>query len=78
MARKTPLEMAVQTNVKIVRTAIRLKHSIDADYEINARVSDLRERLSHDAQFGKLPAYGTKELLEIAGVIDGAVSDDAQ
>ena len=70
MAKKSDLEMAILTSRKVARTAIRLKHSIAADYELNEKLALLEAKLSEQARTGELPAYGAADLLALASGID--------
>ena len=73
MGKKSDLEMAVLTSRKVARTAIRLKHSIAADYELNEKLAVLEAKLSEQAKSGEIPAYGALDLLRLASGIDDVV-----
>lgn len=55
--RKTPEEMAFAARIKTARTIVRLKHSIEADYELNALLADMTDDHNKELQSG-----GLKEL----------------
>ena len=63
MATKDEFAMALQARKKILRTAIRLKYSLDADYELNDRLGELEKQFAAEAQTGKIGAPSLKELL---------------
>lgn len=52
----TPVEQAWANRVKVLRAAVRLKHSIDADNELNALVDEERKFFDKEVQLGRLPA----------------------
>ena len=73
--RKTPEEMAFAARIKTARSLVRLKHSIEADYELNALLADMTEDHALELQTGGLKQLepGTLEKV-IADVAD--VSND--
>ena len=69
--RKTPEEMAFAARLKTARTLVRLKHSIQADYELNALLSDMTEGHVLELQTGGLKALEPDALDKvIKGVAD--------
>lgn len=68
--RKTPEEMALQTRIKIARSQVRLKHSIAADYELNALLADIT-----DDHMLELHSGGLKEVAP--GALDKVIADIA-
>lgn len=68
--RKTPEEMAFAARIKTARTLVRLKHSIEADYELNALLANMTDEHQHELQTG-----GLKELAP--GTLDGVIKDVA-
>jgi len=52
--RKTPEEMAIAARKKTLRTIVRLKHSIEADYELNGLLADMEEGHALELQTGGL------------------------
>jgi hypothetical protein len=42
-SRKTPEEMAFAARIKTARTLVRLKHSLEADMELNNLLADMTE-----------------------------------
>lgn len=59
MIRKSEVEQAKATMVKIIRTAIRLKHSIKADEEINERLPEAEKKFDAAVIKGELPDEDT-------------------
>ena len=61
--RKTPEEMAFAARIKTARTLVRLKHSLDADRELNMLLADMTEDHNLELQTGGLKqlAPGTLE-----------------
>ena len=68
--RKTPEEMAFAARIKTARTLVRLKHSIEADYELNTLLANMTDEHQHELQTG-----GLKELAP--GTLDGFTKDVA-
>lgn len=56
MAKKTQIEQAIADRKKVIRTAVRLKHALAADHELNDVVDDNIKALTKALQKGKLPA----------------------
>ena len=56
------LEQAVANNVKIARAVIRLRHSIEADDELNAAIPRIRKVLELQAQDGNVTGLSYDEL----------------
>lgn len=50
--RKTPEEMALAARLKVARSIVRLKHSLEADTELNALLSDISESHTKELQTG--------------------------
>ena len=71
---RTDIEQAIVNHMKIARDAIRLKHSIAADTELNTVLPALRTRLEAQAQHGILPALTVPELLDIGTIMEDAAS----
>jgi hypothetical protein len=71
VAKKTKIEQAIADRKKIVRTVIRLKHSIEADHAINDVLDDNIKALTKSLQKGELPAApNIAELLKLDTVLD--------
>ena len=51
---KPKIELAWQDRAKTLRAAIRLKHSLAADAEINVRLTEERDRFYKAVQHGRL------------------------
>jgi hypothetical protein len=51
-----PIEQQLANRLKVLRTAIRLKHSIAADEEINAAIDEEKKKFFKSVQQAKLPA----------------------
>lgn len=69
--RKTPEEMAFAARIKTARTIVRLKHSIEADYELNALLADMTDDHNKELQSGGLKELGPGVLDQvIKGVAD--------
>ena len=56
------LERAVANNVKMARSVIRLRHSIEADDELAAAIPLIRARLQAEAQNGQVQGLGYDDL----------------
>lgn len=69
-ARKTPEEMAFATRIKVARSLTRLKHSIEADYELNALLADMTDDHNKELQTGGLKELGP-------GTLDQVIKDVA-
>ena len=61
--KKDPVEFARQKNAKVLRTAIRLKHSLLADAEINDELSKMEK------QFDKAVAHGKPFVVDTASIL---------
>jgi len=68
--RKTPEEMALMRRLKVARSLVRLKHSLDADLELNGLLADITEDHNTELQTG-----GLKELAP--GTLDGLIKEVA-
>jgi hypothetical protein len=53
---RVPIEQAWANRAKIIRSAIRLKHSVAADNEINDTLKDELIKFEAAVQRGELPA----------------------
>lgn len=62
---KDELLMAYANRVKIATSAIRLKHSIAADNELNRVMPVLKVRLATLIQSGQMPAMSTDDILAL-------------
>lgn len=51
---QSSLERAIANNVKLARTLIRLRHSIEADDELSAAIPRIRKALQAQAQSGSV------------------------
>lgn len=60
---KDDIEMAVIVARKVIRSHLRLKHSIAADIELNDVMPRVEEYLSRLAQQGHVPEFTAEELL---------------
>ena len=72
MAGRLALEQSIINHKKIVRAAIRLKHSIAADNELNDVMPLVAARLTAMAQMGLIPEMTMGEALLLA---EGVASD---
>lgn len=63
---KSELEQSVANHRKVARMAIRLKHSIAADEELNRLMPILEDRLSAMLQDGVVTPMTIDEILSIA------------
>lgn len=64
--RQPSLEQVVKNHAKVLRAAIRLKHSIAADNELEYAVPELRARLAEQMQAGRVEGLSVGEMLKIA------------
>ena len=67
MYKKSDIEMERLRVVKVARSLVRLKHSLDADKELNDRLPDLVKDFDTAIQQGYLKALSSdiaKEILE--------------
>jgi hypothetical protein len=53
---KGEIEQQLANRLKVLRAAIRLKHSIAADEELNRVLDEERKKFLKQVQLGKLPA----------------------
>ena len=60
------LEQSVIDHRKIARTAIRLKHSIAADHELNAVMPLVEARLAKQMQMGYITPMSIEDMLALA------------
>lgn len=69
--RRTPEEMEIAARIKVARSLVRLKHSLDADRELNDLLADMTESHALELQTGGLKqlAPGTLDAI-IRGVAD--------
>jgi hypothetical protein len=63
--RQPTLEQAVKNHVKVIRAAIRLKHSIQADNELAEVLPQVRARLAAQMQQGEIRGITVAEMLEL-------------
>lgn len=61
--KRTPIEQAIANRKKILRTVVRLKHSIAADNEINDRLDDEITKVEKAIQRGIMLALPDPEKL---------------
>lgn len=64
MNRKSPEQMAKDRAKKVLRTAIRLKHSLEADEEINNVIPDVVKEMDDAA------SNGVKKELDVGSVFE--------
>lgn len=55
MRRKSDVEMKRKAIEKIIRTNIRLKHSLKADMELNEKLTDVLEAFDERVLKGQMP-----------------------
>lgn len=55
MTQLTEVELARKNTLKVVRTAIRLRHSIEADIELNRRLYEAEAAFDAAVARGELP-----------------------
>lgn len=67
-ARKTEEEMALAARIKVARTVVRLKHSLQADAELNVLLNQISDDHNTELQTG-----GLKQLN--AGTLDQLIKD---
>lgn len=53
LKQKDMLELEIAAAMKAMRTAIRLRHSLEADEEINRVLPELKEHMLREAAMGK-------------------------
>jgi hypothetical protein len=63
--RSPSLEQVVKNHIKVARSAIRLRHSIEADNELAAAIPELRIRLAAQMQEGRVAGLSVAEMLEL-------------
>lgn len=63
--RQPSLEQAVRNHIKVIRAAIRLKHSIQADNELADVLPVVRARLAAQMQKGEIKGITLAEMLEL-------------
>lgn len=66
---KTDLEQAVANHRKVARTAIRLKHSIAADEELNRLMPELERVLAAQLAQGRVEAMSVDDILALAETV---------
>lgn len=59
------LERAVANNIKLARTLIRLRHSIEADDELSAAIPRIRKALQAQAQSGSVTGLDYEGLRQL-------------
>lgn len=59
------LERAIANNIKLARSVIRLRHSIQADDELSAAIPRIRMSLQAQAQDGVVMGLSYEELREL-------------
>lgn len=60
MARKTEIDMARFALGKITRAEVRLRKSLEADYELNDLLADRLENFDKQLQAGTIPSLTLK------------------
>lgn len=63
--RQPTLEQAVKNHVKVIRAAIRLKHSIQADNELADVLPQVRAVLAAQMQTGHIEGITVAEMLAL-------------
>lgn len=63
--RQPSLEQVMKNHLKVARAAIRLKHSIAADNELEYLIPELRRSLTAQLQQGKVKGLSVAEMLEL-------------
>jgi len=63
---KTDLEQSVINHRKVARSAIRLKHSIAADEELNRVMPELEKALAAQLQTGSIEPMSVDDILTLA------------
>lgn len=59
------LERAITNNIKLARSVIRLRHSIQADDELSAAIPRIRKSLQAQAQSGTVAGLSYEELRDL-------------
>ena len=62
MPGRLAIEQAIINNVKMARALIRLRHSIEADEELNDVLPVIRARLEAQAQEGRITGLSYEDL----------------
>lgn len=76
-SRKTPEEMALAIRLKVARSNVRLKHSIQADIELNGLLADITDDHNLALHSGEVKELGDglskfiEEIADIEAVIHG-------
>jgi hypothetical protein len=65
MGSRPALEQAVINNVKMARTIIRARHSIEADDELNRLIPSIRTILMSQAQNGQVTGLSYTDLVTL-------------
>lgn len=65
MSGRSDIEQAILNNIKMARTLIRLRKSIEADEELNRVIPKLRVILEAQAQSGAVVGLTDDELKEL-------------
>jgi hypothetical protein len=65
MPGRLAVEQAIINNVKMARSLIRLRHSIEADEELNLILPVIRTRLEAQAQEGRITGLSYDDLRTI-------------
>jgi hypothetical protein len=68
--RRTPEEIEFAARIKVARSLVRLRHSLEADRELNGLLADITEDHQHELQSG-----GLKRLPD--GYLSGIIKDVA-
>jgi hypothetical protein len=63
--RQPTLDQIMKNHVKVARAAIRLKHSIAADNELESVLPELRARLASQMQQGYIAGLSVAEMLAL-------------
>lgn len=67
MAKRTKIEQEFANRRKVVRTAVRLKHSLEADNELNDVLDETEKEFSKNVLKGLLPPpLDIKKLLKLS------------
>jgi hypothetical protein len=65
VASKPSIEQAIANNIKVARTLIRLRHSVEADDELNAVIPRIRVALEAQAQQGAVTGLSFAEFEQL-------------
>lgn len=63
--RAPSLEQVVKNHVKVARAAVRLRHSIAADNELEQLIPVIRGRLAAQMQAGRIPELTVADMLAL-------------